>query len=173
MRLCGRSQLCPTFRDSPPSRPSNHFPSLGEPTCIFCRFLCFQHTTGGTKGISIGTPQHIEDEQDLLSNIIQTLNDTYGIDLTDDDKVDMGRMQEKLHAREDLRAVMHSNNTVENKQYIFGKVVDELLLDFVRTKLDLYKKLSDPKVNPMFKSKWFEGYLRENRPEAGGGASLP
>jgi hypothetical protein len=51
-------------------------------------------------------------------------------------------------------------NTLENIRYKFDKVVDELLLDFVHTKLDLYKKLSNPKVNPMFKSKWFDGYLR-------------
>jgi type I restriction enzyme R subunit len=37
-----------------------------------------------------------------------------------------------------------------------------LILDFVHTKLDLYKKLSDPKVNTMFKNKWFEGFYREN-----------
>ena len=78
-------------------------------------------------------------------------------------RFDVGRMQEKLKERDDLRSVMTSSNTLENMRYKFDKVVDELLLDFVHTKLDLYKKLSDPKVNPMFKSKWFEGYLRENR----------
>jgi type I restriction enzyme R subunit len=106
---------------------------------------------------------HTEDEKDLLSNIIKTLNDTYGLELTEDDKIDIGRMQEKLKEREDLRSVMTSINTRENMKYKFDKVIDELLLDFVHTKLDLYKKLSDPKVNPMFKSKWFEGYLRESQ----------
>jgi type I restriction enzyme R subunit len=120
-------------------------------------------TNGEAKGIQLGIPKHTEDEKDLLSNIIKTLNDTYGLELTEDDKVDIGRMQEKLKERDDLRSVMTSSNTLENMRYKFDKVVDELLLDFVHTKLDLYKKLSDPKVNPMFKSKWFEGYLRENR----------
>jgi type I restriction enzyme R subunit len=120
-------------------------------------------TNGEAKGIQLGIPKHTEDEKDLLSNIIKALNDTYGLELTEDDKVDIGRMQEKLKERDDLRSVMTSSNTLENMRYKFDKVVDELLLDFVHTKLDLYKKLSDPKVNPMFKSKWFEGYLRENR----------
>jgi len=83
--------------------------------------------------------------------------------LNEDDKLDIGRMQEKLKDRDDLRSVITSDNTLENMRYKFDKVVDELLLDFVHTKLDLYKKLSDPKVNPMFKSKWFEGYLRETK----------
>jgi type I restriction enzyme R subunit len=124
--------------------------------------IALEKTDGETKGIKLGTPMHTEDEKDLLSNIIKTLNDTYGLELTEDDKIDIGRMQEKLKEREDLRSVMTSINTLENMKYKFDKVVDELLLDFVHTKLDLYKKLSDPKVNPMFKSKWFEGYLRES-----------
>ena len=122
-------------------------------------------TNGEAKGIQLGTPKHTENEKDLLSNIIKTLNDTYGLDLTEDDKLDIGRMQEKLKNRDDLRSVITSANTLENMRYKFDKVVDELLLDFVHTKLDLYKKLSDPKVNPMFKSKWFEGYLRESKPQ--------
>jgi hypothetical protein len=31
-----------------------------------------------------------------------------------------------------------------------------LLLEFVHTKLDLYKKLTEPKVNEMLKRQWFE-----------------
>ncbi len=120
-------------------------------------------TNGEAKGIKLGIPMHTEDEKDFLSNIIKTLNDIYAIDLTEDDKLDIGRMQEKLKGRDDLRSVMTSDNTLENMRYKFDKVVDELLLDFVHTKLDLYKKLSDPKVNPVFKSKWFEGYLRESK----------
>ncbi|ABW66088.1 type I restriction endonuclease subunit R [Desulfosudis oleivorans] len=126
-------------------------------------WIRLEKTDGEAKGISLGTPQHTNDEKDLLSNIIKTLNDTYGIELTDDDRVDIGKMQEKLQQRDDLREVMTGDNTLENMRYKFDKVVDELLLDFVHTKLNLYKKLSDEKVNPLFKSKWFEGYLRDSR----------
>jgi type I restriction enzyme R subunit len=112
-------------------------------------------------GISTGAPHHTQDERDLLSNIIKVLNETYGVNLTDDDKVDIERMQEKLHEHDELREVMTSNNTLDNMKYKFNQVVDDLLLDFVNNKLDLYKKLTEPKVNTMFKSKWFEGYRRQ------------
>ena len=36
------------------------------------------------------------------------------------------------------------------------QVLDRLLLEFVHTKLDLYKKLTEPKVNEMLKRQWFE-----------------
>ena len=72
-------------------------------------------------------------------------------------------MQSKLEENEDLRDVVNSNNTMQNVRYKFDKVVDELLLEFVNNKVDLYKKLSDSKINEMFKNKWFEGYIKEHR----------
>ncbi len=39
-----------------------------------------------------------EDEKDLLSHIITTLNETYGINLTDEDKVDIQHIRTKLRS---------------------------------------------------------------------------
>jgi type I restriction enzyme R subunit len=124
--------------------------------------ITLEKTDGETKGIKLGNPQHTPDEKDLLSNIVQALNDTFGIELTEDDKIDVGRVAEKYFNHEGLKAVMASNNTLENMRYKSDKVVDEVLLNFVDTKLELYKKLSEAKVNEMLKSKWFEGILRES-----------
>ena len=99
-----------------------------------------------------------DDDRDLLSHIVQVLNETYGTNLTEEDKVDMERIQKRLDADAALREFMHGDNSHANKKYKFDQTVDDLLLEFVNTKLDLYKKLTDPKINPMFKSKWFEGY---------------
>ena len=117
---------------------------------------------GTVTAITVGTPHPTEDEKDLLSNIITTLNETYGTELTEEDKVDIEGIHIKLKDDDGLRAAISANNTRENVKIKFDEVVDSLILDFVHNKLDLYKKLSDPKVNAMFKSKWFEGYYREN-----------
>ncbi len=113
----------------------------------------------GVSGIINGRPQHTDDDKDLLSNIINALNETYGLNLTDEDKVDLKRIKEKLEENEELRAVMNEKNTPENIRYKFDKVVDSILLGFVNTKIDLFKKLTDPAVNTMFKQKWFDGYV--------------
>ena len=84
--------------------------------------------------------------------------------MTEGDKVDIEHIRVKLEENEELKAVMNKDNTRENIKYKFNKVFDSLLLDFVNTKIDLYKKLSDPKVNDLFKRKWFEGYYRELKP---------
>ena len=132
-----------------------------------------EKTDGEAKGIQLGNPQHSQDERDMLSNIVQSLNDVYGVELTDDDKLDMGRVADRFFSHEDLQAVITSNNTLENKRYKSDKVVDEVLLDFVHTKLELYKKLTDPKVNEMLKSKWFEGVLRQSMTDGPGSTASP
>jgi len=107
----------------------------------------------------LGKPMLNEEEKDLLSNIIEFLNEIYGLDLTEEDAVDVGAMIEKLNQHEELRQVMNSDNTLANMKYKFDKVVDDLLLGIVNEKSELYKKLTDPKVDDLFKHKWFEGYL--------------
>lgn len=76
--------------------------------------------------------------------------------MSEEDKVDLKHIHEKLRENENLKVVMTGNNTPANKQYKVNKEVDKLLLDFVQTKLDLYKKLTQPEVNALIKSKWFE-----------------
>jgi type I restriction enzyme R subunit len=104
-----------------------------------------------------------EEEKDLLSNIVNLLNETYGLNLTDDDKVDIERIKLKLDNDEDLRAVMTGDNTLENMRYKFDQTIENLILGFVHTKIELYKKLSDPKAKELFKQKWFEEYYQKYR----------
>jgi len=66
------------------------------------------------------------------------------------------RIRTKLGADESLRAVLNADNPRDAKVYKFNQVLDRLLLEFVHTKLDLYKKLTEPKVNEMLKRQWFE-----------------
>jgi len=46
-------------------------------------------------------------------------------------------------------------NRMDNIKDKFGDSIDNELLNFINTKLELYKKLSDDKVNVMFKTMWF------------------
>lgn len=111
---------------------------------------------GTVPGFGDGGMGGASDEKDLLSHIITTLNETYGINLTEDDKVDIQRIRIRLEADESLREVLHADNPRDAKVYKFNQVLDRLLLEFVHTKLDLYKKLTEPKINEMLKRQWFE-----------------
>ena len=45
-------------------------------------------------------------------------------------------------------------------RYKFDRVLDEIMLDFVNNKVDLYKKLSDANVNAYLKRRWFEEFYK-------------
>ncbi len=97
-------------------------------------------------------------EQDFLSNIINALNDAYQTDFTTEDKVDIETIHRKIHENDELRQVIEGDNTDTNKQYKFNEVIDEILLDFVNSKLELYTKLSKPEVNADLKRELYKAY---------------
>ena len=101
-------------------------------------------------------------EQDFLSNIIDALNDAYQTDFTLEDKVDIETINQKVHDHEELRQVIEGDNTETNKKYKFNQVIDEILLDFVNSKLDLYTKLSKPDVNEDLKRQLYQAYRQES-----------
>lgn len=94
------------------------------------------------------------------SYIIKMLKESPGINLSQDDKVYIEQLQLKLRENRELKMAMISTNALEKMKYKFDKAVDDLLLDFIGTKLELYIKLTEPKINMIFKSKWFEVYRR-------------
>lgn len=98
---------------------------------------------------------NIEEETDFLSNIIKTLNDTFGLDLTDEDKVEFYRMKDKLYANNELMSFFNKENTKDNIRDKFNEEIDSELLNFINDKLELYNKLTDDRANTMFKRLWF------------------
>ena len=115
------------------------------------------------EGIGSGAPTIRDPEQDFLSNIVQALNDVYQTDFTTEDKVDIETIHRKVHGNEELRQVVDGDNTETNKRYKFDQVIDEILLDFVNSKLELYTKLSKPEVNADLKRELYQAY-REQPP---------
>jgi type I restriction enzyme R subunit len=112
---------------------------------------------------SNGGGERQPDEIDVLSNIIQSVNEVHGVNLSEEDKVDLEKIKEKLESDDGLKAVAGADNTRENIRMKFDQVFDGLLLDFVNTKLDLYTKLSEPKANQLFKNAMFDDFYDKQR----------
>jgi len=102
-----------------------------------------------------GGGQKPEDEFDLLTNIIKVLNETFGLDLTDDDRVDFEKMKDSIYSNEELMSFFNTKNTKDNIQEKFNEEIDGELLNFINTKLEFYNKLSEDRANTMFKRLWF------------------
>jgi type I restriction enzyme, R subunit len=103
-----------------------------------------------------------EDEYDWLSNIIKVLNETFGIDLTDEDKVDLNNLKNTVMNNEELMSFFNPQNSRDDVKSKFDEQVDSELLNFINTKLDLYNKLTEDRANTLFKNTWFNE-LYDNR----------
>jgi type I restriction enzyme R subunit len=133
---------------------------------------CGKATSGSTalcpRGIysGLGTPQ--PDEKELLSVIVQTLNDACGTAFTPEDKVDLPQIHQRITEDEELLSALMADNTLADMRSKFDQVLAAMLLEFVQTKLDLFKKVSEPSVNQELKRRWFDGMYRQvqqtNRP---------
>jgi type I restriction enzyme R subunit len=121
----------------------------------YTRSLKLESGNANEKGLSPSDSHVTLEEIDFLSNIIKTLNDTYGIDLTNEDKVELYRMKDKLYSNEELMSFFNTNNTKDNIQDKFNEEIDNELLNFINNKLELYNKLTDDRANTVFKRMWF------------------
>lgn len=109
------------------------------------------------KGMSPSGPTNIGDEEiDLLSNIVKVLNDTFGIDLKEEDKVEFEKMKKSIYSNNELMSFFNQNNSKENIKDKFNEEIDNELLNFINDKLDFYNKLTEDKINSMFKKLWFD-----------------
>ena len=112
-----------------------------------------------------------EEQYDYLSAIIKILNDTFGLELTEADKVDFEAIRTKVEANADLAGAFVPQNSEQNIKDKFDKVLDEVLYEFVNTKLDLFNKLSEDKANAQLKRLWFKQLLGARL--GGAGAAQP
>jgi type I restriction enzyme R subunit len=86
----------------------------------------------------------IEDEKDVLSTIIQRINEVYGDQITDEDKIDLENMKNRVSMNEELLTVLNSDNSDSNKKHKFDEVLSNVLLSYVNNRLDFYNKMEDP-----------------------------
>ena len=96
-----------------------------------------------------------EDEFDYLNKIIKVLNDTYGLELSEEDKVEFKKMKASIYENDELMSFFNSSNSKDNIKDKFSDEIDDKLLDFIDKKLEFYNKMTEDKVNSQFKNLWF------------------
>lgn len=122
----------------------------------FTTDLVLQSQNTPMKGMVTGSDgKKGDEEQEFLSMIVKVLNETFGLDLKEEDKVDFERMKNNIYSNSSLMSFFNEKNSKDNIQDKFNEEIDNELLNFISTKLDLYNKLSEDKTNIMFKQLWF------------------
>lgn len=111
---------------------------------------------GEMDGVSAGgTGGNQDDEMDFLTKIIKVLNDTYGLDLSDEDKVEFKRVKANIYSNADLMSFFNRENSKDNIKDKFDDEIDEELLSFIDKKLEFYNKMTEDKANALFKAMMF------------------
>lgn len=118
--------------------------------------LQLESENGEQKGMKPGaTFGSANEEYDFLTKIIKVLNDTYGIDLTEEDKVEFKKMKENIYANQELMSFFNTGNSKDNIKDKFNEEIDSELLNFIDKKLEFYNKMTEDKINTLFKNMWF------------------
>ena len=100
-----------------------------------------------------------EPEYDLLSEIIHQVNNTYGVNLTEDDRVDIDRLRKRLVEDPEIEKYMNGNNTEDNKRIFFTQQFEDMIIDYVNERFEFYKKMDDnPSVKKMIIDMMYSDY---------------
>jgi len=102
----------------------------------------------GFEGGGVVDPIH-----DLLSEIINQVNNTYGVNLTDEDRIDLSRLKKRLVDNPEIGKYMSGSNSEDNKRDYFKKQFEDLMVDYVNERFDFYKKMDE---NPSMKNLIFQ-----------------
>jgi len=107
----------------------------------------------------------VPDEVEPLSQIIRELNERFGTDFSDEDKLFVQALEDRLADDPALIASVRVN-TPENARLTFNHVVVDRLQDMVDTNFKFYKRLTDDSAFSKFFIDWlFERFSKGIREE--------
>jgi type I restriction enzyme, R subunit len=107
-----------------------------------------------------GSKSQTEEEKELLSQIIKKINDVYGTELKEEDKVCLKSVSQKLFNNSDLDSKVRGENSHDDKKEYFKKIFEDYISDYYSDRMDFYKKVNSPKVLPMLIDGMFSDYLK-------------
>jgi type I restriction enzyme R subunit len=134
---------------------------IGEST------LSLEDKTGELEPPSSGVGGHGEEEKELLSEIIDRINSVYGLDLRDEDKVDLQNVEKRMEKDDEMKKVFLGNNSEDVKQDFFEKQLKDKFVDYTGERLDFYKKVTEKRVFDMLLNTMYQNYqnmIRNNTP---------
>jgi type I restriction enzyme R subunit len=101
-----------------------------------------------------------EEELESLSQIIRELNERFGTDFREEDRVFVEELLDRLGTDAALEASVRAN-TPENARLTFDHVVSDRLQDMVETNFEFYKRVNDDaRFSRFFLDRLFEMYRK-------------
>jgi len=119
---------------------------------------------GELKPISASVGEYTSDIDTKLSKIIKDLNDAFGTNFTDDDKIFLGRVKDNLLENKELRNKME-HNSKENVKAVFDRYFNQEMNKLLNNNANFYKRIVDnEKLRKRLKADIFDLlYLEYNK----------
>lgn len=130
-------------------------PTFATRSPIADRFRSPPRWARSARGEGAGSQQELELEH--LSSIIQVLNDRFGTNLTDVDKLLLDQFEESWIADKEL-SDQARNNSLDNFRLVFDRKLLQTIITRVDANGEIYKKILDDED---FRATLGEFYLRK------------
>jgi type I restriction enzyme R subunit len=101
-----------------------------------------------------------EEPVDLLSEIIRKINEIYGVEITEENRLDLQNVHRRVLEHEDLRKVMTGDNSDINKRRKFEEVLGRIILSYVNNRVEFYQKMENPQVKRIITDDFYRDYRR-------------
>ena len=100
-----------------------------------------------------------EEEKVLLSEIIQQINDVFGENLGEEDRITLEQIQHRINSNNDLKKVIVGNNSESVKKEYFNNLFKDTVIDFHGERQEFYKNVMNKNVFPMLVDFMFKDYV--------------
>jgi type I restriction enzyme R subunit len=93
-----------------------------------------------------GGGKNMEEALDFLSEILEKINKTFGMELSEEHKISVRKVTEQVYDSEELQKVMRGDNSEQNKKKKVEEIIMRTLLGYVSNQFDFYKKMENPQL---------------------------
>jgi len=102
-----------------------------------------ENTDFGYEGISTNPKTYQDPKSDFLSEIIEIINSKYSVNLNDDDRVNLESVRKRIFEDKEISKYMNGKNSEQNKEDYMKKQFDTVMLEFLNSRFDFFKKIDD------------------------------
>ncbi|MCP1384062.1 type I restriction endonuclease subunit R [Runella salmonicolor] len=106
---------------------------------------------------SNGKPQ---EEIDLLSSIIQKVNNVHGIHLKDEDKIHLNNVYVRMSQSPEVQKVMAGDNSEANKKQFWTEMMSKFFLEYINDNFDFYKTVEAASNKPIISDMMYQHFKK-------------
>ena len=94
----------------------------------------------------------------VLSEILKKVNEVFGVEITDNDRVNIKKENNKILEDRDYIKVMEGDNSEQNKRKKLEEITKQVLLGYVNDQFDFYKKMENPQLINLLTNELYKNY---------------